>query len=275
MGARLIKEFRLQNRRLSQIFGFPTFVDNPMDMEYGPDGSLYVLEYGDGFFAENPDAQLSKINFVRGNRTPVVKAAAKPTFGRRAARGAVQQRRHQRPRRRPDLLRVGLRRQRHGRLHRGQPEAHLHQQRHLPRHAAGQDRTGRSAAAEALVLVGNKQPEVEFVAPTEDKPFQFGDTVTYEVKVTDDTPVDCSKVTVAFVLGHESHGHPQSSTAGCTGSIQTFVDGGHAGASNLSAVFVASYTDPGEGTTPGLTGRAEVRLVPAAAPTPTPTPPAP
>ena len=46
-------------------------VDNPMDMEFGPDGALYVLEYGDGFFAENPDAQLSKINFVRGNRTPI------------------------------------------------------------------------------------------------------------------------------------------------------------------------------------------------------------
>ena len=46
-------------------------------------------------------------------------------------------------------------------------------------------------------------------------------TVTYKVKVTDDTPVDCTKVTVAYVLGHETHGHPQSSTAGCTGSITT------------------------------------------------------
>ena len=44
-------------------------------------------------------------------------------------------------------------------------------------------------------------------------------TVTYEVKVTDDTPVDCTKVTVAYVLGHEPHGHPQSSTAGCTGTF--------------------------------------------------------
>ena len=28
--------------------------DNPMDMEFGPDGALYTLEYGDGFFAETP-----------------------------------------------------------------------------------------------------------------------------------------------------------------------------------------------------------------------------
>jgi len=138
------------------------------------------------------------------------------------------------------------------------------------------DRTGRSASAEVQVLVGNAEPVVELITtPPAEGPFAFGDTVTYEVKVTDDTPVDCSKVTVAFVLGHETHGHPQSSTAGCTGSIKTFLDGGHAGASNLSAVFVASYTDPGEGGTPGLTGSDQVRIVPSAGPTPTPTPPAP
>ena len=70
--------------------------------------------------------------------------------------------------------------------------------------------------------------------------FDFGDTVTYTVTVTDDSAVDCSKVTVAYVLGHETHGHPLSSTAGCTGSITTSIDSGHAGAANLSAVFVAS-----------------------------------
>jgi hypothetical protein len=66
-----------------------------------------------------------------------------------------------------------------------------------------------------------------------------GTPVTYAVKVTDDRPVSCSKVSVAFVLGHETHARPQSSTTGCTGSIKTFLDGGHAGAANLSAVFVA------------------------------------
>jgi cytochrome c len=121
------------------------------------------------------------------------------------------------------------------------------------------------------VLVGNAEPVVELTTtPAPGAPFQFGNDVTFEVKVSDDTPVDCAKVTVAFVLGHETHGHPQSSTAGCTGTIKTFVDAGHAGAANLSAVFVASYTDEGEGTTPGLTGRDEVRLTPTAEPTPTP-----
>ena len=68
--------------RLDEIDGFAPFVDNPIDMEFGPDGSLYVLEYGDGYFAENPDAQLSKINYVRNNRSPVAKIQASSIGGR-------------------------------------------------------------------------------------------------------------------------------------------------------------------------------------------------
>jgi hypothetical protein len=57
--------------------------------------------------------------------------------------------------------------------------------------------------------------------------------VSFTITVTDDTPVDCSEVTVAYVLGRNEHGHPLSSTAGRTGTITTFVDSGHAGAENL------------------------------------------
>jgi cytochrome c len=38
-------------------------VDNPIDMEFGPDGALYVLEYGNGYFTANPEAQLSRIEY--------------------------------------------------------------------------------------------------------------------------------------------------------------------------------------------------------------------
>lgn len=35
----------------------------PIDMEFGPDGSLYVLEYGEGWNTQNEDARLSRIAF--------------------------------------------------------------------------------------------------------------------------------------------------------------------------------------------------------------------
>jgi glucose/arabinose dehydrogenase/cytochrome c551/c552 len=43
-----------------------------IDMEVGPDGRLYVLEYGKGWFAKNPDAALSRIDYLAGNRPPKV-----------------------------------------------------------------------------------------------------------------------------------------------------------------------------------------------------------
>ncbi len=39
----------------------------PIDMELGPDGRLYVLEYGTTWFAKNPDAGLTRIDY-RGSR---------------------------------------------------------------------------------------------------------------------------------------------------------------------------------------------------------------
>lgn len=49
-----------------------TKLSNMIDMEVGPDGKLYQLEYGTGWFAKNPDAGLSRIDFNGGNRAPKI-----------------------------------------------------------------------------------------------------------------------------------------------------------------------------------------------------------
>jgi PKD repeat protein len=125
------------------------------------------------------------------------------------------------------------------------------------------DQSGRSASDYVEILVGNTPPVVEFVTPQEGDPFSFGDTVQFEVRVTDDQPVDCSRVQVTYILGHNTHGHPQTTAFGCTGSITTTVPAGHdPGADDLSGVFVAQYTDaPGDGL-PALSGEDEVVLEP-------------
>jgi cytochrome c len=42
-----------------------------IDMEMGPDGRIYVLEYGHGWFSKNADAGLARIDYNGGNRPPV------------------------------------------------------------------------------------------------------------------------------------------------------------------------------------------------------------
>jgi hypothetical protein len=257
-----VKEFDLGRRNQVESIKpvLPSIVfDNPMDMEFGPDGALYVLEYGDGYFSENPEAQLARIDFVRGNRTPIPKISAAPTVGiapftvNFSSAGTAD----------PDgdALRYAWDFDADGTVDSRAPDASFTYTTNGDYRATLKvtDSTGRSASAEFPLHVGPVAPAVSFGTPTEDQPFEFGDTVDYEVSVVDDAPVNCANVTVTYILGHEQHGHPLSTTAGCTGSITTFVDAGHAGASNLTAVFVAEYTDAS-----GQSGSAQVVLTPSA-----------
>jgi cytochrome c551/c552 len=49
-----------------------TKLANAIDMEMGPDGKIYILEYGTGWFQKNPDAALSRIDYIAGNRAPKI-----------------------------------------------------------------------------------------------------------------------------------------------------------------------------------------------------------
>ncbi|PRY21128.1 cytochrome c [Spirosoma oryzae] len=53
----------------------------PVDLEVGPDGSFYMLEYGSVYGIDNDDARLVRIDFNGGNRAPVAKAQAVDTIG--------------------------------------------------------------------------------------------------------------------------------------------------------------------------------------------------
>ncbi len=55
--------------------------NNLMDMAFGPDGQLYILEYGTGWFSRNPDARLSRLKYNGGNRPPVLKTEISQTNG--------------------------------------------------------------------------------------------------------------------------------------------------------------------------------------------------
>ena len=54
-----------------------------MNIEFGPDGSLYVLDYGSGYFGGSEDSAVYRIDYTKGNRTPQVALSADKTPGRR------------------------------------------------------------------------------------------------------------------------------------------------------------------------------------------------
>ena len=262
-----IKEFRLNdtgevaeiNPVLDEVGpanGDEATLDNGMDMEFGPQGALYTLEYGDGFFSENPDAQLARIDYIgpNGNHAPQVQVSADPTRGEApltvqfSSEGTTD----------PDGDRLSYRwdLDADGKADSREPNTEFTYREDGVYLATLNvtDEHGRSASMYVEILVGNQPPEVEFIAPTDEDPFAFGDAVPYEVSVTDEAEIDCAQVQVNYIVGHDTHGHPQSTTAGCTGTIQTTPIEGH-DPDEITAVFVAEYTDPG-----GLEGSAQVAL---------------
>ncbi|MFG1697902.1 PQQ-dependent sugar dehydrogenase [Nonomuraea sp. NPDC049309] len=244
----------------------PSFVfDNPMDMEFGPDGALYVLEYGDGYFNENPEAQLARIDYIgrTGNHTPIPVAAASVTDGLAPLTVDFTSTGTSDPD--GDRLSYAWDFDADGKVDSRSPSASYTFTENGLYNATLKvtDAKGRSASTSVRIVVGNAAPVVELVKPVDGDEFSFGDVVEFEVRVTDDQPVDCANVTVDYILGHDDHGHPQTTARGCTGSIQTTEPSGHDPENdNLSGVFVATYTDPGTGGLPPLTGSDQVVLQP-------------
>jgi glucose/arabinose dehydrogenase len=242
----------------------PSFTfKGPMDMEFGPDGALYTLEYGKGFFLESPDAQLARIDYVRGGRTPIPEVSAEPTNGPTPLTVEFSSAGTSDPD--GDRLTYQWDFDADGDFDSTQASPTFTYEENGVYQATLKvtDRSGRSASASVEVIVGNEAPVVEFVTPVPGQPFQFGDAVPFEVRVTDDQEVDCTQVQVSYILGHDTHGHPLSSTTGCTGQLLTSAQG-HEGEDNIRGVFVATYEDDGpngdgEGS---LSGSAEVVLEP-------------
>lgn len=62
--------------------GAPGSYIAPIDLSFGPDGALYVLEYGSAWFTDNPDARLVRLCYDSGDNPPPVAAVyAEPAAG--------------------------------------------------------------------------------------------------------------------------------------------------------------------------------------------------
>ncbi len=55
--------------------------NNPVDMVFGKNGELYILEYGEKWVAKNLDARLNKIEYIRGNRAPIARIESDKIVG--------------------------------------------------------------------------------------------------------------------------------------------------------------------------------------------------
>ena len=259
-------EFRLDstgnllkiNRFLSSV-GFKS----PMDMKFGPDGSMYLLEWGSGFGRDNADSALSRIDYVSGNRSPIARAAGTPASGASPLAVNFSSAGSSDPEGSPLTFRWTFG---DGGTSTAANPAHTYSARgQFNAQLTVTDSSGRTGTANVVITSGNTAPTVRFTGPVHGGMFDFGNNVAYSVNVTDpeDGTVNCGRVITQPALGHDQHAHPLDPVPGCSGTIATRNDGGHGAEANLFYVFDATYTDGGAtGGVPALTGRSQVLLQP-------------
>lgn len=66
---------------VQSINAFPGAAPRVMDMAFGPDGALYVLGYGTGYFSGDANSALYRIEHATGGRAPLAQAKASVTSG--------------------------------------------------------------------------------------------------------------------------------------------------------------------------------------------------
>ncbi|MFB7212930.1 ThuA domain-containing protein [Streptomyces sp. NPDC056255] len=243
--------------------------NQPFDADFGPDGALYVIDFGlgsgTGRGGSNEGAGIYRIDYVGDGRLPDAKINADRDNGAAP-------------------LSVGFSSGGSG-LPGGQPVTY----------AWDFDGNGTTDSTEANpsytyrtkglftarltvtgpggltgqavqdITVGNTRPEVTIKQPPNGGMFSFGDTIPFTVKVKDKedgsgVPVDCSRVVVQSQLGHDTHLHPLDNYTGCAGEIVTDAGDSHGPGQNLYYGISARYEDKGAPGAPPLTGSASLTL---------------
>ena len=237
----------------------------PMDIEFGPDGSLYVLDYGSGYFGGAPDSALYRIDYVKGQRAPIAVASASPTSGAvpLTVNFSSEGSRDPDP---GDSFTYAWDFNGDGEVDSTEPNPTFTYavQGQFTARLTLTDRAGKTGTATVQITVGNTAPTVEFVTPPAGGVFEFGDQIPFTVRVTDpeDGEIDCGRVQVDYALGHDTHSHGLVQEHACEGVLATVADEGHGMDANLYGVLAATYTDNGARDLPQLTGQTAIVLQP-------------
>ncbi|MDR7384267.1 ThuA domain-containing protein [Promicromonospora iranensis] len=233
------------NRVLPEIFDPAAGFDRPMDFDFGPDGALYVVDWGSGFGGNNDSSGVYRVNYVKGEPAPIAQASADVTDGLAPLTVQFSSEGTRHPAGEPITLQWTF-----GDGSEPSTEANpTHTYTENGRYTAqlvATDAAGQTGVANVTIVVGNVAPEVTITFPENGGFFEWGDQVRYEIDVDDpDGDVSCEDVSLFTSLGHDSHAHPFDELTGCEGVIQTARDEGHGIEANIFWVIEAFYTDDG------------------------------
>ena len=241
-----------------------------MDAQFGADGNLYMLTYGNGFFVQSAQAGMYRWSYVKGQRAPNAVMNANRTDGAvpLTVQFSSEGTRDPDP---GDALSFEWDFDGNGSVDSTDPNP-TYTYTTVGVYTARlvvKDPAGKSDVKTLTITAGNTTPTVTINTPVDGDFFEWGESIPYTVSVTDpeDGVIDCARVQVTFSLVHDQHAHAGETKTGCSGVLATNPnDATHGG--SIAAGVSASYTDlgangqpradrrhPGRGAEPGPAGR--------------------
>jgi glucose/arabinose dehydrogenase len=239
----------------------------PIDLEVGPDGALYVLEYGTGYFGDNSDAAVSRIEYSdTGGLSPLAVITATPTGGPAPLTVELSGAGSRAPGLGDAIARYRWTFDGKGRVDTRTPTLrHTFRKNGVfPVTLTVTTRSGkRGLPATQDIVVGNTPPVVTIDAPADGTSVAAGALVTLVGHATDaeDGELPCSRLEWDIRRGHNAHSHPWLFLRyGCSTIVQAAEIADHGSGSGFSLAIELRATDDGGPGVPPLTGRAGIRL---------------
>ncbi|WP_336922145.1 ThuA domain-containing protein [Aquipuribacter sp. SD81] len=263
----LLAEDRLSPVKVTEFLPRGTII-KPMAWEWGPDGALYILDWGSGFGGNNADSGVYRIDYTSGARAAIVQVSADVTSGPVPLEVQFSSEGTRDPN--GGALTFAWDLDGDGTVDSTDPNPSFTYETAGAYQALLTVTTegGRVSTATVNIAAGNTRPTVEITGPPAGGFTEFGDTVAYSVEVTD--PEDdaagvdtCPGVLVKPALGHNDHGHPGEQSTGCEGSFVATIDDSHGPEADIFVIVEADYTDEGGANgAPALTGSDIITLQP-------------
>lgn len=170
----------------------------PIDLKIGPDGALYMIEYGDQWW-QNNDSRIVRIVYRRGNRAPVARLVASETAGRQPLALTFDASTSTDADGDPLKFVWSIA----GQVQPGGGAKFAHtfgQPGNYEVSVTALDRGGAKNTAKEMIYVGNGRPVVRFESPAHGSFFEWEAAIPYKVSVTE-TDGDRVQPNLTTVLG--------------------------------------------------------------------------
>jgi len=186
----------------------------PIDMEFGPDGALYLIEYGTTW-GKNENAKLVRIDYIRGNRPPVAKISADQTAGKAPLTIKLSSEGSMDPDDGDSLTYEWRKLPGDGSIlsKEANPTLTLQDFGNVQISLTILDRNGAMDVKTIPISVGNGPPTVKIISPQDGDFFEFGKPIEWLVEVSDeeDASINPKRIKVAHqVVSAQSNNQPSN-----------------------------------------------------------------